>query len=98
MIAYKLFQQKQKGISSLFIDAKKILPTNKWLPAKKLKRKGFKFRPYWHAVQKPHAPHLSKKKRVWYKVEVKDFIEFKRPKNHGSKWLLAKQIRILHPI
>jgi hypothetical protein len=33
--------------------------------------------------------------RVWKKVIIEDYSEFKRPENQGGLWYLAKQINIL---
>lgn len=96
MITYKLFRVRKDGsLGSLFIDRKTKLPLNKWLPAKSHPTKGFAERPFWHCTSKPEAPHLSMKGRRWFRVEIKNFTEFKRPKNQGGKWYLAKKMRIL---
>lgn len=97
MIGYKLFQKKKLGISSLFINSSKILPLNTWMKAEKTHIKsGFKYRPFWHVMSKPYAPHLSKKNRVWKKVEIKQYQSFIRPKSQGGKWFLANKIKILN--
>ena len=62
MIAYKLFKVRKDGsIGSLFINQKDRLQINTWLEAKPHRTKGFAFRPGWHALFSPSAPHLSKK-------------------------------------
>lgn len=96
MIAYKLFRLKKNGqITSLYINKSKELPINQWIKAECCPTKGFKERPYWHCLEKPLAPHLSLKGRVWYKVEIDDYIELKRPLNQGGTWLLAKNIKLI---
>jgi hypothetical protein len=97
MIVYKLFRKKKCGdITSLFINKTKILPINVWLNAEEHPTPGYKFRPYWHCIEKPIAPHLSKKDRIWLKVEIDNFIELNRPTYQGGKWFLAKKIKILY--
>ena len=95
MIAFKLFRIRKDGsIGSLFINRKARLPVNVWMPAAAHKTKGFAFRPGWHALCKPEAPHLSEKGRRWYEVEVKKFKRFVRPASQGGEWVLAEQMRI----
>lgn len=96
MIAYKLFRVLKNGsIRSLFINKDQDLPVGCWLRAGKYPTKGFAIRPFWHCTKKPIAPHLSMKGRKWFKVEIKDFTSFDRPKLQGGKWYLAKQMKIL---
>ena len=96
MIAYKLFRKLKNGtITSLFINKKVPLQFNTWLEAECHPTKGFKVRPYWHCTSEPVAPHLSEKNRVWLKVEMEDYQEFKRPQSQGGLWYLAGKIRIL---
>jgi hypothetical protein len=97
MIAYKLFRKLKSGdITSLFINKKERLPINKWMKAECFPTKGFAVRPYWHCTEKPEAPHLSEKNRVWKKVEMNGIKEFQRPKAQGGKWFLAEEIKILN--
>ena len=96
MIAYKLFRVLKNGeITPLFINKTKRLPLNEWMKAEPHLTKGFKFRPYWHCTSKPFAPHLSTRNREWYKVEIKDFKEIKRPESQGGLWYLSNNIRII---
>lgn len=96
MEAYKLFRQLKNGeIAPLFINKKQRLQENVWYNAESHPMKGFAVRPGWHVTLIPEAPHLSNKGRVWKKVEVEDYIEFKRPKSQGGTWLLANKMRIL---
>lgn len=96
MIAYKLCRQKKSGvITPLFINKTKSIPFNEWLDAECHPTKGFKVRPYWHCTSTPSAPHLSEKGRVWIKIEIDDYQEFKRPDNQGGLWYLANKIKLL---
>lgn len=96
MVAYKLFRVLKSGeITSLFINKKVRLQYDVWLDAEEHPTKGFKFRPYWHCTEKPIAPHLSEKGRIWLKVEIEEYEIFDRPENQGGKWFLAKKIKIL---
>lgn len=96
MTAYKLCRIKKNGeITPLFINKKKVLPFNVWLESECHPTKGFKVRPYWHCTSEPTAPHLSSKGRIWVKVEIEDYIDFKRPENQGGLWFLAKKIKLL---
>lgn len=97
MIVYKLFRELKNGdITSLFINKKERLVKGVWLEAKEYPTDGYKFRPYWHCTEKPEAPHLSEKNRVWLKVEISDYEVFDRPEHQGGKWYLAKNMKILN--
>ena len=96
IVAYKLFRERADGsLTPLFIDKTTPIPFGKWLKAKALKTKGFKFRPGWHACAKPVAPHLSKKGRVWCYVELDDIVELQKPEAQGGTWYLAKKMRLV---
>ncbi len=96
MIAYKLFRVKKSGsITSLFINKGITLPKNKWMAAECHPTPGYKVRPYWHCTEKPFAPHLTEKNRIWLRVEIEDFVEFNRPDSQGGKWFLAKKMKII---
>lgn len=96
MIAYKLFRKRKDGtLGSLFINPKARLEINKWLKCSVYPTEGFQVREGWHTLARKCAPHLSKKNRVWRAVEIKDWVELKRPKAHGGKWFLAKEMKIL---
>jgi hypothetical protein len=62
------------------------------------KTKGFAFRPGWHAMAKPVAPHLSPKGRKWYRVVVDGVVECQRPDSQGGLWYLAEQMKIVGPL
>ena len=94
--SYKLFRELKSGeITSLFINKTERLKRNVWLEAKCYPTVGYKIRPFWHCTEKPEAPHLTNKGRVWVKVEMEDYSEFNRPISQGGKWFLAKRIKIL---
>jgi hypothetical protein len=97
MIAYKLFRLRKDGtIGPLFINAKLRIPVDEWLQAETHHHKaGFAYRPGWHCCSEQTAPHLSKKGRVWAKVEIEDFVEYKRPDNQGGIWFLANKMKVL---
>lgn len=96
MIAYKLVRLKKNGdITSLFINKQKPLKLGEWMQAESFPTKGFALRPYWHCMQKMEAQHLTQKGRCWVMLEMKDFVEFPRPKAQGGVWYLAGSIKIL---
>ena len=97
MIAYKLFRKLKSGeITSLFINKSRKLPFNEWLNAEPYPTKGYVFRPYWHCTEKPYAPHLTERGRMWLMVEMEDYEEYNRPASQGGKWFLAKKIKIIN--
>ena len=99
MIAYKLVRKLKDGnITPLFINKSFRITFNSWLEAESHPTKGFKVRPFWHCTSQPVAPHLSEKNRVWVKMEIEDFEEFKRPNNQGGLWYLAKKVKFLEII
>lgn len=96
MIAYKLLRKRKNGtIGPLFINRKLVIPFNEWLDAESHPTKGYSYRPFWHCTSKPIADHLSKKGRVWCKIEINDFTVMERPKSQGGKWYLASKIKVL---
>ena len=99
MIAYKLFKQRRDGsIGPLFINARQRLDVGTWYDAEDKPTKGYAHRPGWHAVSKPHAPHLKQGEgsgRVWARVELEGVQELPRPASQGATWLLAGKLRIL---
>jgi hypothetical protein len=95
-LAFKLVRQRKNGtFGPLFIDKKLIFSFNVWLRAKSKFTKGFKLRPGWHVVANPHAPHLSKKGRVWLLVEIRQFQSHRRSSYQGDLWYIAQEMRIL---
>ncbi len=94
---YKLFRMRRDGtLGPLFIDKGLVVPLNRWLTAKCHPTPGYAVRPGWHVAQSPSAPHLKMDGRLWFKVEVRDYYEFKRPAHQGGVWLIAKKMRVLH--
>jgi len=99
VIAYKLFRKrKDKTLAPLFINKKQVIILNEWLKAEEHQTSGYAFRPGWHCCVEPLAPHLSEKDRFWFKVEVEDFIYFKRPASQGGVWVLAQRMKVLEEI
>jgi len=96
MIAYKLFRKRKDGTyGPLFINRKQKLTTGVWYQAEDHKTKGYAHRPGWHACAKPEAPHLSKKDRVWCKVEINDLERHQRPESQGGLWFTANVLKIV---
>ena len=100
-VAFKLFRRRCDGsITSLFIDSTSTIKTGEWLPAKHdLQKKGFAVRPGWHTCAKPVARHLrTTGDRVWYKVEICDYVDLIRPQIQGSVWYLSNWMKVLGPV
>ena len=101
MIAYKLFTVRKDGtIGPLFINAKQRIPLGEWLPAEEgHHRKGFAYRPGWHATFTPHAPHIKLREgRAWFVVLVDDYVTYDRPESQGGEWILAKWMQVVGPL
>jgi len=99
MIVYKLFREMKDGnLSSLFINKKARYKLGQWMDAENHPTKGYANRFGWHSCNKPIAPHLSTKNRNWYKCEIKDYVEIKRPISQGGKWFISKKIKILEKL
>ncbi len=99
IIGYKLMRKRRDGTyGSLFINRKDKLYPDTWLLAESHRTRGYQFRPGWHLLPKPVAPHLSKKGRVWVRVAALDVETHIRPESQGGKWLLAQQIKILEQV
>jgi len=97
--AYKLLKLRKNGtVGPLFINRRQIIRLNVWLDAENHPTKGYVVRPGWHVTLKPEAPHLSMRSRIWMKVEVEDYKEFKRPESQGVLWLLANRMIVLGKI
>jgi len=96
MIAYKLFRQRKDGtLGPLFINRKQIVKTGVEYQAELHPTNGFKVRHGWHCCAEKSAPHLSKKGRVWAKVEIHDYVEHNRPIAQGGLWYTANRMRII---
>lgn len=96
MIGYKLLRlRKNNTLGPLFINRKQIIPLGITLQAESHRTPKFKYRPGWHITNSPIAPHLSKKNRVWAKVEFHDFIGLHRPASQGGLWFLAQKMKLI---
>lgn len=96
MNAYKLLRLRKDGsLGPLFINARLRVPVGRWLPAEAHRTKGYAFRPGWHCTLKQSAPHLSKKGRVWCRVEVQGCEQYARPESQGGTWVLARRMKVL---
>jgi len=96
MIGYKLFRQRKDGsFGPLFINKRQKLYPNTIYYYEDVPTKGFAHRPGWHICSEPVAPHLSKKNRVWCKVEFVHMETLKRPESQGGTWYLGKSMRII---
>lgn len=96
MIVYKLVRKrKDQTLGPLFINRKLRIPFGIWLDAEDHPTKGYAHRPGWHCTMRPEAPHLSKKDRVWCRVDVLNYKFFERPEAQGGKWVLAQKIKFL---
>jgi hypothetical protein len=86
---------KNGELRPLFINKVQGIPIGVWLRAEEHPTKGFALRPGWHVCSEPIAPHLSKRDRVWCKVEVDDVEVLQRPATQGKIWYIAKWMKIL---
>lgn len=98
--AYKLFRRRKDGtLGPLFINRKLVVETGRWHKAESHRTKGYAYRPGWHCTVIPHAPHLKvdakSGQRVWVKVLIADFKEFKKPEHQGGTWLLANWLKVI---
>tara|TARA_Y100000296_G_C5170696_1_gene257143 strand:- start:1499 stop:1789 length:291 start_codon:yes stop_codon:yes gene_type:complete len=93
MIGYKLMRKrKDSTYGALFIDRRRRLNIGKVAYYRVVPTKGFAFRPGWHIMCTPEAPHLSKKDRVWCRVSFEPMGQFERPQNQGGLWYLGRWI------
>ena len=95
--AYKLMRLRKDGtLGPLFINCRQRVPIGEWLEAERChRRRGFEFRPGWHAMAKPEAPHLSPRGRVWVEVEIAGYEMYQRPERQGGQWFLADWMRVI---
>ena len=99
MLAYKLLRERKDGtLGPLFINQRQRIPIGEWLTAEAHPTKGYAFRPGWHCLFSPVAPHLSERGRKWYRVLIEDYETFTRPECQGGKWALAKRMMVLEGI
>lgn len=96
MRAFKLLKKRKDGsLGPLFINARQRIVPGVWMGAESHPTKGFAVRPGWHATTRMHAPHLSKKNRVWCKVLVTGCEKINRPESQGGTWLLARRMKVV---
>lgn len=96
---YKLIRKRKDGtLGPLFINARQVIPVGVWLQAEAHRRKGFAFRPGWHAGRLPRAPHLSPKGRVWVRVLLQGVELLKRPESQGGTWYLADRMKVVEEL
>lgn len=96
MQAYKLVRLRKDGsIGPLFCNRSQRIPLNKWIKAESHPTKGLAYRPHWHCVCEPIAPHLSLTGRIWVLIEIKDYSIMTTPKHQGGKWFLANKIKVI---
>jgi hypothetical protein len=99
--AYKLMRQRKDGtLGSLFIDRSTKYRSGIVYHAATYTTDGYSERFGFHAVAKPHAPHLSTKGRVWVKVMLLEdlhcpIIEHHRPVHQGGLWYTAPMMEIV---
>lgn len=99
MLGYKLFRERKDGtFGPLFINRKLRITLGQWYQMEEHRTKGFAFRPGWHICSKPEAPHLSKKDRVWCKVEFNLLDTIVRPESQGGLWYLGKDMKVIERI
>lgn len=105
MIAYKLLRKRRRDgtLGSLFINRGEVLPVGEWLAAQPYRTAGFAYRPGWHAVTRPVAPHLKERlasgeQRAWFKVELDGVQPDRRPESQGGEWLIAERMKILEEV
>lgn len=99
MIAFKLFKVRKDGsIGPLFINKRNRLPVGEWITAEDHPTKGYAHRPGWHCLDSPSAPHLSPRNRVWYIVEIAEYVKIDRPPSQGGVWFLANKMKIVEPV
>ena len=99
MIAYKLLNKRADGsLGPLFINRRQRIPLGIWLDAEDHKTFGYAHRPGWHSTRSVVAPHLSKKGRVWCRIEIEDYQEIKRPLTQGGLWYLSNKMRVIEEV
>lgn len=99
MIAYKLLRVRKDGtLGPLFINRSQVIPLGEWLQAEPHQTKGYKFRPGWHCVGLPRAPHLSSKNRAWYRVRIDRYEHNPRPDSQGGMWYIAQKMKVLEAV
>lgn len=98
MLGYKLFRERRDGsLGPLFINRRQKIQRGVWYKAESHPTPGYALRPGWHVCAKPEAPHLSKRGRRWFVVEIKDYVPHVRPESQGGLWYTAKRMRVVGP-
>jgi len=96
MVGYKLFRMRKDGsLGPLFINRRQRLAVGETYPAEAHRTKGYAFRPGWHICHEKNAPHLSKRGRVWARVEFSGYTQHLRPESQGGMWYTANSMTIL---
>lgn len=97
MKAYKMMKKRADGtLGPLFINCRQRIPIDVWLPAEAHRKPGYAFRPGWHTLAMPVAPHLKlMKNRVWVEVDIEDYEEYARPVTQGGRWYLAQRMKVI---
>lgn len=99
LTGYKLLRKRKDGTyGPLFINARQRLSTGVTYHFEEHKTKGYAFRPGWHIMSEPVAPHLSTKNRVWCEVEFEPMAEIHRPASQGGLWYLGRSMTIVKEI
>lgn len=96
MKGYKLVRIMADGsIASLFINKTARLPVGRWIDAGDHPTAGYAHRPGWHFTLTPNAPHLSRRGRIWVRVEADTDIEIhERPDSQGGRWGVSQRLKI----
>ena len=96
MTAYKLFRVRKDGtLGPLFINCRQRIPIGHPLVSESHPTKGYALRPGWHVCSTKYAPHLSKKGRKWFKVDIQGWTLHQRPKCQGGLWYTANVMTVL---
>ena len=99
MFGYKLFRKrKDNTYGPLFINRPLRLEVGKYYQAESHPTAGYAFRPGWHICSEPIAPHLSKKDRVWCKVQFTHMETLHRPISQGGIWYLGSKMKIIEEL
>lgn len=95
-IGFKLLRRRADGsLGPLFINKHQRIEVGVEYPHENHPTPGYKVRPGWHVLAKPEAPHLSKRNRVWCRVEFTPMAEFTRPAHQGGTWFLGSTMKIV---
>jgi hypothetical protein len=99
MIGYKLLRKRRDGTyGSLFINRRQRLVGGTVYPAKAYRKRGYTYRPGWHILPRPEAPHLSIKGRTWCRIEFDHSDTLERPTHQGGTWYLGSSMTILEEV